>query len=320
MQNNPDINGTTATINIPPDYAALASYALSVINTDRQQADFSNVTLSSVLSAQQHADSMAYYSYFSHWDPQGYKPYMRYTLLGGTGYAAENIGLDYCTDSSVSAQSIVPAQCTQQTVENAIANSEYGMMYYDASCCNNGRSDNILDGNHNEVSIGIAWNQQTDAMYFVEDFQDNYISGLSLQVSGNTVTLQRTTQQNLVGWTGSGSGASIGIYYDPTPTAIPVSELNTGSSCAGNNEASEPAGCQYAGAYSFGSLVATALAPCPSGYTCGSSTSFSYAQVWQVSKSFDIVFTLPQSGSGVYTLLLWPQGANEPITSLSVFT
>lgn len=26
---------------------------------------------------------MLYYDYFSHWDTQGYKPYVRYTLLGG---------------------------------------------------------------------------------------------------------------------------------------------------------------------------------------------------------------------------------------------
>lgn len=300
---DPDIINNVANITYPTDYNQLATFALGLINHDRQQNGLSNVTLSAVPSGQQHADSMAYFGYFSHWDTQGLKPYMRYTMLGGTGYVAENIGLDYCTYSSISATSVIPTTCNLQTIENGLANSEYSMMNYDLECCNNGHRDNILNPSRTQASIGIAWNQNTDTIYFVEDLIDSVIDNLSLQTSGGVVTLQGTTQADLTGWTGSSSGASIGVYYDPTPTSLSVSQLSQ----------------DYQGSYDAGTLVTTVLAPCPAGYICSSGSSgFTYAQTWQVSGSFDIVFSLPQSGSGVYTLYLWPNGASEPITSLSI--
>jgi uncharacterized protein YkwD len=54
-------------------------------------SNVSNITLSSVNSAQQHAENMLTNGYFSHWDTNGYKPYVRYTLAGGQGAVNENI-------------------------------------------------------------------------------------------------------------------------------------------------------------------------------------------------------------------------------------
>ena len=82
LTDSPIIVGQSAKIDFPPDHLALENFTLGVINHDRVGAGLSPVVVSSVLSGQQHADSMAYYGYFSHWDNQGYKPYMRYTLLG----------------------------------------------------------------------------------------------------------------------------------------------------------------------------------------------------------------------------------------------
>jgi len=58
----------------------LVDYALVLINNDRQSNGKENVTLSNVNSAQIHADNMLKHSFFSHWDLNGYKPYMRYSL------------------------------------------------------------------------------------------------------------------------------------------------------------------------------------------------------------------------------------------------
>lgn len=76
------------------------------------------------------------------------------------------------------------------------------MMNYDAACCNNGHRDNILDSLHNQVSIGIAYSQQTDTLYFVEDFQNSYVTDLSLQTTGNVVTLQgnNTARSDRMDW------------------------------------------------------------------------------------------------------------------------
>lgn len=305
LVDNPSFQNGSTKIDYPPDYSTLVNFTLQLINNDRASAGLSPVSLSTVPSGQQHSDSMAYFGYFSHWDVQGYKPYMRYTLLGGEGYVAENAGLDYCTDSSPSATLITPTSCNVQTIENGITNSEWGMMNNDQVCCNNGHRDNILNPLHNRVSIGIAYNTSTNTLYFVEDFEDSYVNSASLQFSGGVVTFQGSTQQNLAGWVGDSSGAAIEIYYDPTPTNISVNEVPQG-------------------AYDLGTQIATVLAPCPAGYICESGSNLIYAQTWQQnSGNFQIVFAISglesTYGNGVYTLYLWPAGESEPITGLSIF-
>ncbi len=74
-----------------PSLEELVNYTLSIITNDRMSSNLQNVTLSQITSAQQHADDMLKNHYFSHWDTQGYKPYVRYTLAGGTGAVDENL-------------------------------------------------------------------------------------------------------------------------------------------------------------------------------------------------------------------------------------
>lgn len=321
---DPSFNNGKANITYPPEYDSLVHYALTLINNDRKQSGLGNVSLSSIPSGQQHADSLAYYGTIGHWDVQGYKPYMRYSLLGGTGYVAENVAENYCTNSAPSATSVTLTQCNLQTIENGIANGEYAMMNYDATCCNNGHRENILGPSHNRVSIGIAYDSANEAVYFVEDFEDSYISSLSLHLSGDIITFQGSTQRDLTGWTGSAWGAQIVVYYDPTPAGIDLSELTYSAQCNQYNELNEPISCQYRGAYNDGTQVSQVLAPCPAGYDC-SSDNYTHAQTWQQSSgNFEIVFSISRltaiHGSGVYTLYLYPVGdPTQPITSLSVF-
>ncbi len=145
--------------NIVPQNQTIA-YALSLINNDRNANGLPNVSYSNESSAQQHSNSMLQYKYFSHWDPYGLKPYMRYTLLGGTGLVDENVA--YVYDSA------------GVNVLKALKNMEYNMTYNDQACCANGHRFNILDPHHNLVSIGITYNRTI--VYFTEDFIDNYIN------------------------------------------------------------------------------------------------------------------------------------------------
>ena len=149
----PDISGNgSAEIAYPSNYCALAAYALQLINADRATNGTGPLVLGYNRAAQQHADSMLYYGYFSHLDTQGYKPYMRYTLMGGRGADFENIA--YYSSSSG------PFTSTA-AVEQGIKSLEYSMMYHDndsIGCfCNNGHSENILNGLHNVVSIWVAF-------------------------------------------------------------------------------------------------------------------------------------------------------------------
>jgi uncharacterized protein YkwD len=325
LPDSPAFSGNSSKIDYPPDYGDIANFTLGLINEDRQSAGLQPVTLSSVPSGQQHADSMAYYGYFSHWDNQGYKPYMRYTLLGGTGSVEENVALNYCTTSEPNSTQDIAAPCSLQTVENAISGSEWMMMNNDTACCGGGHRANILDPIHNQVSLGVAYNSTT--VFLVEDFENNYIGSESLLVSGSVVTFQGSILSYQKGWMESESGAEISVYFDPTPSNISLSDLRMLTSCDQYSELSEPASCQYQGAYTSGTPISTVFYPCPAGRECNSSGNYTYAQQWQMkygTSDFDIVFSISALeaayGSGVYTFYLWPAEATTgPITSLSVF-
>lgn len=168
---NPSFVGNSANVTYPQNYTVFANYALSLINKDRATFGLPPLSLSTVASAQQHADSMDYFGYFEHVDNQGYSPEDRFKMLGGAyGLIGENQGQDYCNNSPVNATLISPVPCNVQTIENGIANSEWGMMYNDAVCCNNGHRMNILSLSYTEVAIGVAYNGTSNAVYFVEDF------------------------------------------------------------------------------------------------------------------------------------------------------
>lgn len=318
LKDDPSIAQGGMTLDYPPGYAALANFTLALINQDRSAAGLGPVSMSAVASGQQHADSMAYFGYFSHWDVQGYKPYMRYTLLGGTGSVEENVALSYCTSSGVA------APCTQRTVESAINASEWMMMNNDTVCCSNGHRQNILGPLHNMVSIGIAYN--ATAVFLVEDFEDSYIGSESLQVSSGAVSFNGTLPQEPYAWMTRQAGAEILVYYDPTPSSIAVGQLDRLRACSQYNELNESAACQYQGAYNPGTEVSTVFEPCPQGRECVSG-NYIYAQTWQYDSgtgSFEIAFSLAAleaaHGPGVYTLYLWPsERAPEAITSLSLF-
>ncbi|MDA4117495.1 MAG: CAP domain-containing protein [Thaumarchaeota archaeon] len=314
--------GNSSKIDYPPDYSILANFTLGLVNKDRVSAGLGPVTLSNVPSGQQHADSMAYYGYFSHWDNQGYKPYMRYTLLGGTGSVEENAALNYCNTSPADSPKPTSAPCSLKTVENAINSSEWEMMNNDTVCCSGGHRSNILGPIHNRVSVGVAYNSTT--VFLVEDFENSYISAGSVQLSAGVVTFLGSLQQGGSSWMGHASGAEITVYHDPMPSDISVNKLSFLPVCDKYNELNEPTGCQYQGAYNPGTQISTVFPPCPANHTCAGG-NYTYAQSWlENSGNFEIVFPFNELqsayGSGVYTFYLWPAAsAPEPITSLSVF-
>src|SRR4030042_3462042 len=152
----------------------LAAYALWLINSDRHNNGLENVTLSNTQCAQQHAADMLRNNYFSHWDLRGFKPYMRYTLVGGKGSVAENCAaqLGYHSD-----------------LKDTLKQLEWSMVYDDASS-NWGHKYNILDPFHNKVGIGIAYDNNN--VYLFQDFEDDHVSWSMLTCSNNQVTMRGT--------------------------------------------------------------------------------------------------------------------------------
>jgi len=291
---SPLIQNGSANIPFPSDYATLQAYALKLINDDRASFGVGPVTLSSNQAGQQHADSMLTYGYFSHYDTQGYKPYMRYSLLGGRGADAENVA--FIQDPS--------AHFSTTSVENAMKTLEHAMIYNDSACCNNGHRDNILGTLHNEVSIGIAYD--TTHVYFDEEFENDYIT-LSFSVSStNQVTMTGVPLQSSV----TGKSNSIYIAFDSTPQPQTPAQLNNGP-----NE------------YGPGTLIGGVLPPCNSLLNaCRQFNGISVnADTWKfTSTQVDVSFSLQEFirayGSGVYTVyLITGSDTSSAITSISVF-
>jgi uncharacterized protein YkwD len=301
----PDIVNGSADVAYPPDYCALAAYALNQINADRAANGTGPVALGYNQAAQQHADSMLYYEYFSHNDTQGYKPYMRYSLLGGRGADFENVAfISYCPSPHV--LPCPPHFASTSDVESAIQTLEHSMVYDDVTCCNNGHKYNILDPLHNIVSIGVAYN--STAVYFDEEFENDYIN-LNFTVAGASGAnpYQVTLSGVPIGSTPSPN--SIFISFDHTPTMVTRSQLNNGPH-----------------EYGPGTLVGGVLPP--SGFFgCGQFTTGTTvcADTWTfTSSSVDITFSLEpfvrNYGPGVYTIfLITGSTTSTALTTISVF-
>jgi len=288
-------SGATLDISYPPNYDILANYSLTIINQDRTTAGLSSVVLSPVPSAQQHADSMLENGYFSHWDTQGYKPYMRYTILNGTGFVEENVAYESTT---------LPTFISTSSVEAAINSLEWQMVNNDSTCCQNGHRDNILTSFHNRVSIGVAYDSTN--VYFVEDFE-TYLTSLSTPINqGDLVTLSGSTLATI-------NPNSILIFYDSPPQPLTSLQLNT----------------EYYGSYDQGTFLGGIVPPCNGIF----SRCLQFAEgitdqatTWQVSgSSIDIQFSLSnfiqRNGDGVYTIYLIQGSQENPeyLTSISIF-
>jgi uncharacterized protein YkwD len=261
----------------------LIGYALSLINSDRTQHGVSNVSLSSIDSAQQHADNMLTYQFFSHWDMNGYKPYMRYTLAGGQGSVAENVAWYYSSGPF--------------DLKEAIRSLEWQMMYNDSKW-EWGHRNNTLNPFHNKVSIGIAYDKHN--LYFVQDFENDYIEWSTLNVAENGEVAMSGTFQK-----GALSAEWINIFHDPLPSNLTSEQLK------------EPA---YSGSYTPGTFVGVAV---PSGYELREGITIT-AQTWdKTGRTFQIRFNLSPAfdlhGGGVYTLYLQPDPdvAKDSLTSYS---
>lgn len=287
--NGPNLNFTTTpngTISQNTTSGPLVGYALGLINRDRQKYGLANVTLSPITSAQQHADSMLEYNYFSHWDIYGMKPYMRYAILGGKGAVQENVaysksGLNAC----------IGTFCTTYgnlNTTGAVNQLEYSMMYNDSICCNNGHRDNILDPNHNQVSIGVAYN--STAIYFVEDFIDNYITWFNNtpSFSSNEVYMKGSVGSNY-------SFSDVEVSYDPPVVNMTQQQLSQTSE------------------YSYGTAVAgvvgSALDYYPSLTTIVADNYYKNANNFLV--SFNMQKLIAQYGAGEYTMAVWLNGTAQ---------
>jgi hypothetical protein len=159
-------------------------------------------------------------------------------------------------------------------------------MMYDDAASNWGHRDNILSPLHNKVSIGIAYDN--NSIYFVEDFENDYVMWNVLNVNNSQVTMQGTIEKQGL------TIKSIDVFYD-RPAALTIDQL-------GNPP--------YQGGYDAGTYIALVVPPAPSGQYydwSGITVKGIVADNWnQNGNDFQISFSLSPAiatyGKGVYTL------------------
>ena len=272
-------------------HSELVTYALELINRDREANGLAPITLGSNMAAQKHAEERLANEYGSHWGIDGLKPYMRYTLAGGENYEAEN-GFFTETiwyggrDPSYRRD---PKEMLEQAQQGLMASPSH--------------RKNILDKWHKKVNLGIAYdNERLD---LVQQFEGDYIdfsdppsiSGSILSVTGE-VTL--------------GTIENISLYYDPLPQPLSPDQLDAPP---------------YDYAYGLGEDIGTILPPLPPGlYYIDLLPTDVIATTWDTNP--DGLFTIKadiskmlELGEGVYTVVVWVETDGEfvAISNYSIF-
>ena len=287
----PDIKNGTADVSYPPDYCTLADYALGLINQDRASNGSSPVTLAYNQAGQQHADSMLYYGYFSHFDTQGYKPYMRYTLLGGVGAVFENVA---------SATYSRPHFATTDDAKAALKVLEWSMMYNDTVCCGNGHRTNILNPLHDRVSVGVAYNSTT--LFLDEDFENYYVNMSVTTSNSSAVTMRGQVLDPSI------HPSEAFVAYDGPPVSETPTQLNLGPRD-----------------YGAGLIIGGVLPPCSSACPTFSEGITVHASHWEFTPkemkvSFSLALFIQEYGAGVYTIyFVTGSDTDSAITSFSIF-
>ena len=188
----------------------LVQFALEQVNDDREKHGVPPVNLGNNSAAQKHADDSLEFDYFSHWNSEGVKPYVTYTLFGGRGNVAENISYFFseCPTSNCISSVVDPLKHIE---------SLHYMMMYDDALSNWGHRDTIIDPYHTHVNFGIAYDD--DNFYFAQHFETNIIEWDKIELVN--------AELEMVGKLPDGfSVMQIEIFSDDNPKTLSSKTLN----------------------------------------------------------------------------------------------
>ncbi len=325
----------------PSEHTALVDFALSQINQARTAANLNELTLDTNTAAQSHAEHSRARCTRGHWDSNGLKPYMRYTLAGGEQYSAENVfAIDFC-----------PEGLDNYRLETPREQIDFAM---DRFLNSPGHRQNILNPHHRKVGIGLTYRPPT--IWFVQLFVGDYIEyETKPTIDSGTLTLSGQTKNGAAIYATS---PTLTIYYDRQPQPLTQGQLsrtycyNNGQRIA-NIRPPPESGSAYT---QHESTIEITSSRCPDPYdippdlpppTSNDEAQANWRQArdlsqtkitrrltirtitateWSVnhdsfSISADISDLLAQQGNGVYTILLWGEinGEDVPISEYSIF-
>jgi uncharacterized protein YkwD len=305
----PDSNGAV-------DYRP---YLLELINQDRKEHGLSAVELGKNTAAQTHAEELFENEFLGHWGLDGLKPYMRYTLSGGTGSEGENAaGPNTPRKRGVSYYKTL--------VEDSLREIQEGLMQ------SPGHRANILDPQHEEVNLGIACDDISCSV--VQQFESNFIEFVQSPTIENGILKFNGGTLNGIGYYNSS------VYYDPLPAPLNASQIrltycyDAGIPILFIREPAPP-GSYYPtdiSEFSWGDCrdprdvdgseppIRTAL-PNQKGLVPDEDASIYTAQGNQFDIAVDISEYIARYGAGVYTIRIWGQSKDDfmRLTNYSIF-
>ena len=270
---------------------SLVEYALELINRDRITNGFTPVVLGNNPAAQKHAEERNANEYISHWDVNGMKPYMRYTLAGGVNREAENCSVIEITwiGGKDPTYRIDPKEKLFEA-QSGLMNSP-------------GHQKNILDKWHEKVNLGITYNDER--LDYVQQFEGDYIEFIELPtiIQGHLV---------MAGSIKLGELYNITVHFDPLPLPLTPTQL----------EASP-----YDYSYSLGEIVGLLLPPPPpDSHYIDLPPYVVVTTLWNTNQkgNFEIeadVGLFLEQGKGVYTIVVWveTEGEQVALTNYSIF-
>lgn len=192
----------------PSPGAALLSaqqYVVTLINSERVKAGLSEVVLGDNLAAQLHAEASLRDCISGHWGLDGLKPYMRYTLAGGTQYNAENAsGLDYCIRSADGYSAHNGIRQESREAMGTLMESQ-------------GHRRNILDPLHRKVNVGLAWDSYNVVM--IQQFEGDYIEFTATPTIASGILSMSGILTNGAEFVDI-DDLYVQVYYDPPPHAL----------------------------------------------------------------------------------------------------
>ena len=302
------------------DQQQLVQYAFELINADRSKYGEQELVLINNDFTQKHAEELLFTCMTSYWSASGLKPYMRYSIAGGEGGIMENV--------RVLGTPNLKKHWTEESIKQVIAWNQYSMVEGDEPS-DWYHSQNLLYPMHNNVAIGIAWNDF--CISIVQDFEHDYIDWRQYPTitSDNMLKLSGEIQFN-------STLQNIDIFFEPTP--VPLSDLQLMSTPLRYSYGHQCSIFSCVSSMSVGNII-----PNPSDEFTeedmekllnvqSETTIVLVAREWEIkhssdkttfSISDDITKLIDEFGTGVYTVIIWTTPDNTEntiaITTISIF-
>lgn len=176
---------------------------LGEINSARKSNGIPTVELDEhvCMVAQLHAEDMADGEYFSHWDRDGLKPYMRYSLAGGYHAISENL----------SRAKGIPLERLPRSIITSYLNEKPP---------DDGHRRTLLQRHATHVGIGIA--VRGGWVYVVQDFITKLVKLYPLPQFATLDERLQILGKLREGW----ELHNIDVFYEPLPSPMTKDELN----------------------------------------------------------------------------------------------